>query len=202
MPNVLNIIMTATRTPPGENSRFLNMTMMTNSPEINDLYIEFSNVDFSDVIDIPMGKEIYNSLRYKSYNRIDTTLEDNNLRLFKGSDSEISELIRSYLGHIIDNKGKQIVFWISDITIWEKFMLNFFGRDEKGLIEFPSDDISMTPVSIDTIFRLPVIDSNAEKRSIKDAIELLEIKPSILINSLSEATYYYTLLREHSWFND
>src|SRR5699024_4592973 len=196
---IINVVVTATRTRPGIDSKFLNMTFMTNESDVKDLYVEFTDVDISEALDTEFGKDAYNALKYKQHDEIDLTIEEYNLRSVKKHNRELYHIVRDHLASIVEDNNAQLLMWVNDITIWEKFLLEFFEINTEGLIEFPIHDISLTPIDVGTLFRLPYIRKESEHKTIQDANEIMGITDNMTVNSLSEAAFITNLLKSHKW---
>lgn len=195
---VLDVVLTITRTKPGLDSKMISLSMMSPSTEIPDVYVEFANIDYyKDLLSLEeFGAAIYNDLHFKQHNSIDSWDQDLNIRFFKGQIHEMISKVRAHIDSIINEHNMNILFWVNDITIWEPFILTFFDKDENGFINMPIEYISTTPVDIGTVFRLPLVSEPGEK-NITDPNVAIGVDPELLSNSLSEASFMLSHLQNN-----
>jgi len=194
---IVDIVVSITRCSLGIDSKIVNMAMVTSDPDLEDFYMEFSNVDYGEIISIgEHGRQIYNDLHFKQYNTMDYREQDINIRMIKDSLTNARKLVLDYINDIIYDKNKKIVFWVNDITIWEPFILTFFDRNEDGLFNIPIDKMSPVPMDIGTVLRLPFVIDEKEK-TLEDSNNIIGMTDDLLTNSLSEATFMMTYLKNN-----
>ncbi|WRM43490.1 hypothetical protein [Staphylococcus phage LY01] len=185
----LNIIVSAVTTTPKTNTEFINMTFMVDNPKFKDMYLEFSDIDLSEVFKNEILKEAYENGQLSEYTKIDQTLDNYNIRMIKDDTVIQIQRIRDYFEELSEYADK-LVFWIDEITLWSQLIELVYGGSSDNTYELPSY-IDFQPIDIKSVVRMSAIRDD----DYSYAEELMGTSESLTDSSLSISSFLLTFIK-------
>ncbi|BDE75626.1 hypothetical protein UFVDC4_00055 [Staphylococcus phage vB_SauM-UFV_DC4] len=185
----LNIIASAVTTTPKTNTEFINMTFMVDNPKFKDMYLEFSDIDLSEVFKNEMLKEAYENGQLAEYTKIDQTLDNYNIRMIKDDTVIQIQRIRDYFEELSEYADK-LIFWVDEITLWSQLIELVYGGSSDNTYELPSY-IDFQPIDIKSVVRMSAIRDN----DYSYAEELMGTSESLTDSSLSISSFLLTFIK-------
>lgn len=185
----LNIIASAVTTTPKTNTEFINMTFMVDNPKFKDMYLEFSDIDLSEVFKNEMLKEAYENGQLAEYTKIDQTLDNYNIRMIKDDTVVQIQRIRDYFEELSEYADK-LIFWVDEITLWSQLIELVYGGSSDNTYELPSY-IDFQPIDIKSVVRMSAIRDD----DYSYAEELMGTSESLTDSSLSISSFLLTFIK-------
>lgn len=185
----LNIIAAAVTTTPKTNTEFINMTFMVDNPKFKDMYLEFSDIDLSEVFKNEMLKEAYENGQLAEYTKIDQTLDNYNIRMIKDDTVIQIQRIRDYFEELSEYADK-LIFWVDEITLWSQLIELVYGGSSDNTYELPSY-IDFQPIDIKSVVRMSAIRDD----DYSYAEELMGTSESLTDSSLSISSFLLTFIK-------
>ncbi|QPI17124.1 hypothetical protein [Staphylococcus phage vB_StaM_SA1] len=185
----LNIVVSAVTTSPKTNTEFINMTFIVDNPKFKDLYLEFSDIDLSEVFKNEMLKEAYEKGQLSEYTKIDQTLDNYNIRMVKDDTVIQIQRIRDYLEGLSEHAEK-LVFWVDEITLWSQLIELIYGGLSDNTYELPSY-IDFQPIDIKSVVRMSAIRDD----DYAYAEELMGTSESLTDSSLSISSFLLSFIK-------
>ncbi|QDJ97859.1 hypothetical protein PALS2_234 [Staphylococcus phage PALS_2] len=185
----LNIIASAVTTTPKTNTEFINMTFMVDNPKFKDMYLEFSDIDLSEVFKNEMLKEAYENGQLAEYTKIDQTLDNYNIRMIKDDTVIQIQRIRDYFEELSEYADK-LIFWVDEITLWSQLIELVYGGSSDNTYQLPSY-IDFQPIDIKSVVRMSAIRDN----DYSYAEELMGTSESLTDSSLSISSFLLTFIK-------
>ncbi|QQM14681.1 hypothetical protein CPT_MarsHill_147 [Staphylococcus phage MarsHill] len=185
----LNIIASAVTTTPKTNTEFINMTFMVDNPKFKSMYLEFSDIDLSEVFKNEMLKEAYENGQLAEYTKIDQTLDSYNIRMIKDDTVVQIQRIRDYFEELSEYADK-LIFWVDEITLWSQLIELVYGGSSDNTYELPSY-IDFQPIDIKSVVRMSAIRDD----DYSYAEELMGTSESLTDSSLSISSFLLTFIK-------
>ncbi|QQO92799.1 hypothetical protein CPT_Madawaska_147 [Staphylococcus phage Madawaska] len=185
----LNIIASAVTTTPKTNTEFINITFMVDNPKFKSMYLEFSDIDLSEVFKNEMLKEAYENGQLAEYTKIDQTLDSYNIRMIKDDTVVQIQRIRDYFEELSEYADK-LIFWVDEITLWSQLIELVYGGSSDNTYELPSY-IDFQPIDIKSVVRMSAIRDD----DYSYAEELMGTSESLTDSSLSISSFLLTFIK-------
>lgn len=186
----VNVIVSAVTVSPKTETEFLNMTFLVEDPKIQNLYLEFSDIDLEYVLNNEILKEAYEKGQLAKYTKIDTTLEDYNIRMIKDDTVIQIQRIRDYLEKISE-KYEKIIFWIDEVTLWSQLIELLYGGSHDNSYELPYY-IDFQPIDIKSVVRMTSI----KEGNYEYAEEIMSTNQALTDSSLSIASFLESFIKK------